>query len=456
MAGLAALMFLLDGNTYFPVMFVANRGFILSLFLGLMCLYEHHQWRRAKSGSAPVCSALFLALSLFANEGGASTFAFILAYALVLEPGSFRRRALTVLPSIVVIVLWQVIYKRLRFGVFQVGGYIDPANEPLQFAREVGPRAMVLLGGQLTSLSPDLLLGIKPSLQPLVFGLCCVSVLAALGVLLPWVRRDRSAAFWFAVMMLAAIPAATVVPLGKNLGFVAVGAFGLIASFVGGLITGQSRLPASPIYRVLAWTACVLLIAAHVPGAVAGRVVTVKVVPFFVETMTRLIDLGDWPKLENKNVIVVNAPCQYGLSIAPFYRAYHRQALPKTMRTLVPGCTGFDVARGDDRTLVIESKGPDIFSCDNVGRVHVAYVFRTFNLSVGEPKCKKGDRYDLGGLTVDVLELDASDLPSKVAFRFDTSPDSPDFHWLRFDWQTFSYQPFKIPATGQSVTLAGP
>jgi hypothetical protein len=97
-----------------------------------------------------------------------------------------------------------------------------------------------------------------------------------------------------------------------------------------------------------------------------------------------------------------------------------------------------------------------MFSCDNPGPVHFAYIFRTFNLLLGEPKCKKGDRYDLGGLTVDVLESDASDLPSRVAFRFDTSLDSPDFHWLRFDGRTSSYQPFKIPAIGRSVTLSGP
>ena len=39
------------------------------------------------------------------------------------------------------------------------------------------------------------------------------------------------------VMLLAAIPAATVVPLGKNLGFVAVGAYGLIASFLASLFS---------------------------------------------------------------------------------------------------------------------------------------------------------------------------------------------------------------------------
>ena len=68
-----------------------------------------------------VLSALFLALSLFAEEGGASTFAFILAYALVLEPGSFRNRALTVLPSVLVIIVWRIIYTLSGYGVAHVG-----------------------------------------------------------------------------------------------------------------------------------------------------------------------------------------------------------------------------------------------------------------------------------------------------------------------------------------------
>ena len=105
-AGLAALLFLLDGFTYVPVMFVANRGFIMALFFGLLCLYAHHQWRSRKSRSALVLSALFLTLSLLSEEGGASTFAFILAYALVLESGSWRQKAFTVLPSVLVLVLW--------------------------------------------------------------------------------------------------------------------------------------------------------------------------------------------------------------------------------------------------------------------------------------------------------------------------------------------------------------
>jgi hypothetical protein len=455
-AGLAALLFLLDVNTYFPVAYVANRGFMLSLFFGLLCLYEHHQWRSAKSRSGCVLSPLFLALSLLAEESGASTFAFILAYALVLEPGSLRNRAQTILPSILVIVLWWTIYTLSGFGLFHLGYYIDPAREPLEFGRVAIPRAMVLLGGQLTGVAPDFLFAIKPSLHPVVIALYGVVVAAALVVFLPWVRRDKIAAFWFAVMLLAAIPLATEVPLSKNLGFVAVGAYGLIASFITGLITRPSRLPEWLTYRILAWAACALLILAHVPGAVAGRVVAVKAAHFLFTGKTRLNDLGDWPNTENKNVIVVNEPFPIVLAYAPSYIAYHHQPLPKTLRALVPGCTSFDVQRTDDKTLVIQSKAPDIFSCDNVGPIHGVYVCRMANLLLGKPKCKKGDRYDLGSLTVEVLESDASDLPSKVAFRFDTSLDSPDFHWLWFDRRTQSYQPFQIPAIGQSVTLSGP
>jgi hypothetical protein len=409
-----------------------------------------------------VLSVLFLALSLFTDEGGASTFAFILAYALVLEPGSLRNRALTILPSILVIVLWRTIYTLSGFGVFHLGIYIDPSSEPLQFAQAVIPRAIALLGGQLTGVPPDFLLAVNPLLQPKVIAFYCVPVVAALVVFLPWVRRDKTAAFWFAVMVLAVIPAATVVPFSKNLGFVAIGAYGLIASFVAGLIT--RRLPEWLTYRILAWVACVLLILAHVPGAIAGRVAMVKATPFVFNLMKGAVTLGDSPDAENKNVIVVNAPCPLALVCVPSYKAYYHRPLPRTLRALVPGCTSFDVQRTDDKTLVIQSKTPNIFFCDNFGPVRGAYVASACDrFLLAGAKCKKGARYDLSGLTVEVLESDVSGLPSRVAFRFDTSLDSPDFHWLRFDYQAATcepyqppYQPFKIPAIGQSVTLSAP
>ena len=455
-AGLAGLLFLLDANTYFPVAFIANRGFILSLCLGLACLYQHHQWRAGKRRSALLWSGLFLALSVFANEGGASTLAFILAYALVLEPGPVRQRALTVLPALLVIVLWRIIYTLSGSGVFNLVGYIDPSKEPLLFAREVLPRAMVLLGGQLAHVAPEFLLAVKPSLQATATALYCVPVVAALVVFAPWLRRDKTAAFWLAVMLLAAIPAATVVPLSKNLGFVAVGAYGLIASFLAGLLSRPGWLPHSLTYRIPAWAACALLVLMHGPGAVAGRLLVTAGLRPSLQGLNRVLDIGNPPGVENKDVIVINSPSMLALAYAPFDKAYSHQPLPRSLRTLVPGCTSFEVERTDEKTLVIQAKAPNIFSCDDVGPVHPLYAVRFSNAFLGELGFKKGDRLERGGLVVEILESDTAGLPSRVAFRFITSLDSPTFHWLRFDCQTLSYQPFSIPAVGQRVTLPGP
>jgi hypothetical protein len=92
--------------------------------------------------------------------------------------------------------------------------------------------------------------------------------------------------------------------------------------------------------RIAAWIACGLLILVHVPGAIAGRVLAVKATPLIVEVYNRLGDIGDWPGIENQNVIVVNPPYVYALNAAPFYKAYQHQPLPRTLRTLVPGCNG--------------------------------------------------------------------------------------------------------------------
>jgi hypothetical protein len=468
-AGLAGVLFLLDYNTYFPVAFIANRGFILSLCLGLACLYQHHQWRAEKRRSGLVWSVVFLALAVFANEGGASTLAFILAYALVLEPGPFRRRALTVLPALLVVVVWRSIYTLFGAGVFHVGGYIDPSKEPLLFARVVLPRALVLLGGQLTQLAPDLMLAVKPSWQATATVLCGVVVIAALAVFAPWLRRDKIAAFWCVVMLLSAIPAATVVPLGKNLGFVAVGAYGLIASFVAGLVSRPDLDKVgdevgdkvrdkvrSFSYRVLAWGTAALLLLAHGPGALAGRlVVTTGLAPGF-QALNRVLHIGNPPGVENQDVIVINSPSMLMLAYVPFDKAYSHQPVPRTVRTLVPGCTSFEVERSDDKTLVIQPKGPDIFACDDFGPFHKFYAVRFSNMFLGELGFKQGERLERGNATVEILELDTAGLPSRVAFHFKAPLDSPTFHWLQFDFPTRSYEPFPVPPIGRRVTVSGP
>jgi len=114
--------------------------------------------------------------------------------------------------------VWRIIYKLGGFGLLHVGLYIDPVTEPLAFARVVIPRAVTVIGGQLTNVAPDFLFAVKPSLHSTIIALYGVAVVVILTAFLPRMRRDKIAAFWLAVMLLAAIPAATVEPLTKNFG----------------------------------------------------------------------------------------------------------------------------------------------------------------------------------------------------------------------------------------------
>ena len=88
--------------------------------------------------------------------------------------------------------------------------------------------------------------------------------------------------------------------------------------------------------------------------------------------------------------------------------------------------------------------------------VHKLYAVRYSNVFLGELRFKKGERLERGGLVVEILDLDAAKLPSRVAFRFNASLDSPAFHWLQFNYQTRSYEPFAVPSVGQRVTVFGP
>jgi hypothetical protein len=191
----------------------------------------------------------------------------------------------------------------------------------------------------------------------------------------------------------------------------------------------------------------------HIPGAIAGRILTVVALDDVFKRLPYFANIGQSPDVEDKNIIVINDPCVLTLAYAPFYKAYHHRPLPRSVRTLVPGGTDFDVRRTDDKTLVIQSRAPNIFSWNDLGPVHRFYAISAGTTAIGVPQCK---RCSLDGLTVEVLESDASGLPSRVAFRFAKPLESADFLWLQWDWSSGSFKPFQPPVVGQGVTLLGP
>jgi hypothetical protein len=454
-AGLAGFLFLLDKDNYGPVAYVANRGFFIALVFGLGCLSAHNRWRSTRSKAFMFVSALCLSLSLLANEGGASTLAFLLAYALVIERSPWQSRFATLIPATVVIVVWRAAYAGWGFGVRNFVGYIDPGYSPLFFLKNLVPRMNGLLGGQLTGIPPEIDFGLSPQMR-IVLALFFAGFSLVCGlVFLPVLRQNLLARFWAVVMLLALVPAATVVPLSKNLGFVAVGAFGLIALFLQHFAMRNQRAVLSPPLRFLSWSVAAWLVLAHVVGSLAARIGLAVITPGLPQAWEQLCAFRA-TEIGERDVIIVNDPVETSV-LVPFDRAYRGQPLPKSLRTLAPGLSGLAVTRPDASTLVLTSKGADLFDCPALGPFHIGYALKSANdFLFGGRAWHVGDREVSKGFVVEVLELGHEGVPRSVAFRFEQSLDSDNMLWLYFDWRKHSHLPFTLPKPGETRELPGP
>lgn len=452
--GIAACLFCLDKNTFFPVMYVANRGFIIALVFGLLCLLAHLNWRESGKTRWMWASSLALALSLVANEGGASTLAFLLAFALVLEPAGWRGRILSLLPATSVVLVWRSFYVASGFGVRNFLLYIDPGYAPWPFLKNLLPRAIGLLGGQLTGLPPEMAMALNATCQ-LVLALffACFTLLFAVAVF-PFLVKDRSARFWTVVTVLAAVPASTVAPLSKNMAFVSLGAFGTIASLLAGWLQNRE----SGARGGSGWLTAAIsiwLLVVHIPGAIVARVGLAIATPFVPQIAENACALQNWPDLTDRDLVTINDPFIV-TAILPFDRAYRGMAMPRSVRILVPGTVPLEVTRTGSSSLTLSAKDSDLFDCPKLGPAHLCYALKLANqMLLGQPNWKVGQVVACKRFSAEILELGPSGLPSRVGFQFDKPLESEEFVWCYFDWPHFTHSKFDLPLLGQTCRIPG-
>jgi hypothetical protein len=472
-AGLAGCLWLLDPNTYCPVAYVANRGFFIALVFGLLCFHAHVRWRTGKSLCWMWISALCLLLSVLADEGGASSLAFLLAYALVLERGGWRGRLMSLLPAALVITGWRAVYMACGYGVRNFPGYVDPGYSPLRFLRDLVPRMNGLLGGQLTGLPPELTMALSAKWQMILALLFAGFSLACGLAFLPLLRRDAATRFWAVMMLLALVPAATVAPLTKNLGFIAVGAYGVVASFLvsfaarkgraaepdllRNISLGGARRAASTggLLRAVSWGVAVWLVLAHVAGAMGGRILMGMASPSVSKAVAKVCDYADPLEIGERDIVVINDPIVVSEMI-PFYRAYCGKPLPRSTRFLVPGSVPFDVSRPDADTLIFKAKESDLFDCPERGPIHACYICKSINdFLFGGITWKTGDRVARKMFVAEILEVSPRGAPRAVAFHFGKPLETDGMVWQFFDWDRGEHLPFTLPRIGETVAVAG-
>jgi len=202
-AGLAALLYVLDDGNYMPVAFVANRNAVIALFFGLLAVLMHDKWRREGSIGGAILACVFLALSLLSAEAGIATAAYLGAYALVFEQGKWSRRIRSLVPAVAVVILWRFVHGALGYATHASGVYIDPGAEPLRFAVAALERGPIMIFAQLFGSVADAYYFFSDPARVKVYAVVTSLLLVLLAVLRPLLRRDRVARFWFLGMVFA-------------------------------------------------------------------------------------------------------------------------------------------------------------------------------------------------------------------------------------------------------------
>ena len=457
-AGLAALLYLLDDSNSVPATWICNRHLPISLVLALLTLLAYHRWRTTNSPAAAVVSHLCLLGSLLATEGAVAIFAYLFAYAVIVDRGSWLRRALSLVPAVLIIVLWRIVYSALGHGAYGSAFIIDPAREPLRYAGAVLERAPILLFAQWGGPPSATFSFARDSLRTPLWLSAVVFLILVLIVLWPLLRRNRLARFWLTAMLLSTLPICATLPMNRNLLFVAIGAFGLMAQFIGSLWTKEEPPAKMRLWRVLAWVLCIYFLLAHVLFATVGRVATQQMVTFSRKEFDSTMQVGELDGVENQDLIIVNAPNPFSLFYLPTYRAHNRQSLPRTIRTLAPGFRPIEVIRTGEKTVLLRAKSGNLLSCRQRHDFHFVYLYRTFNNGFRDDRSPMhaGDKVVLPPLTVEVVDVDSNNRPTEVLFSFVVSLDDPSLRWLVWDWDKELYTPFLVPAIGQKSELVGP
>lgn len=466
-AGMAAFLFALDVVHLGAVAWLANRNALMALVFGLAALIMHDRWRRDGWQPGAAWSGVFLVMSLLSAEAGLATAAYLLAYSLFVDRGSWRARLGSLVPAVSVIILWRFVYQALGYGAWGSDFYIDPAGEPIRYLGTIAEAGPILLFGQWIGQVPASFNLLSLSAGHFAW-LAAVAFLILVGVAFtPLIRCDPVARFWGLGMLLAVLPACSVILLsGRVLALASLGTMGLIALFIGGYAERQSWASPSGARHTLLGAMCWVLVGLH--GVLSPFLMPVgTVVPGWLQgSIADVIEIGPLPDAEQRHVVIVNAPSPFNLIYLPSLRRERREPMPARLRVLAPGYAAVTVTRLDERTVRVRPEHGylprpgtvDAGRDDPAPAVHVAYMFQlvdrffrgdAFPMALGKQVSVSDMRFEVVALTEDGRAAEAT-----ITFAYGL--DDPYWTWLQWDWHSGRFVPFRPPAVGRIERIPGP
>ncbi len=434
-AGLATLIFALDGGHALPASWLASRNMLVATLFSTLSIVWHVRAREQGWTHGRWLSPAALLAALLGAEIGVGALGYLLAYAAVMTPGSWRRRALTVIPHVAVVVAWQVVYAAMGYGARHAGLYTHPLHAPQQFLAAVAERAPVLLASQLTLPFADVWL-FTPVAWTWAVAIGLLVVLAGmLRLLWPQLREDRTQRWYALGALLSAVPACTTFPNSRMMMFVGLGGAALMARLLSRLLGHASpraiRALAGALLIRHTWAAAAML------PMLAGSPRTIHKL---FEAAERSLPSDE--ALTTQTLVIVRTPHIFLSTFAPVWRRLEPslgRSAPIRIHTASATVDEVRITRVDPHTLEIHVEGGMLSS-----RLH------RIEWDADDPR-PAGYHFELPEAEVEVIAATRDGRPETVRVRFREVLEHESLRWVA--WQGRGFRTFEPPPIGATVVL---
>ncbi len=422
----ALLLYAVDHSHGMVVGWLAARGAIVGALGAVLCLLAHDRWRTRGRWSDAVLAALALSAALLANEGAVGAGGYLAAYALCRERGPWWRRAASLVPAAVIVVIWRACTVAAGYGAAHSGFYFDPASEGAWFLGRAVVHAILMIGSQVFVPVGEAL-GMAPGL----YGPGAVVVAGLLAGVL-WLARGElrgspSLRFWAVGALLSALPLGATLPTDRQLLLIGVGVFG----FAGAWLAEPPTRPRPRIVRGLAWAWLGLHLVVS-PLLVPLRATSPAQIHGLAESATAAVVTATPPR----QVILVRVPNDLVMLYGRAGWRLHARPFPGSLQYLYAGLGELTITRIDAHTL--ELRPADGWLRAPLDRLHRA----------ADDELRAGQQIHRAGLTVMIVEATDDGRPTVVRVRLDRPLEDPGLAW--YTWEGRTPRPVQLPAIGEA------